>query len=1140
MSTDPRLKAFLTDGCEVFDSIQQGDNLWTRDPFDEESVNAPARHEFKRLLERAVGSRSPGTGKLLLLLGEAGSGKTHLVRFFRSLVHGQGKGYVGYMPMTVDAPNYERYVLTELIGSLNGHPYDELAGDTSGLKRLSDAVMKCCTGDYVPLIAAERPIENEKLHGMVTSVAFDLQEADPRFRTVDVDLLRALLYLQNRDRRLHRAVHQWLCCMELSSVDSKVIASLVPRSGEEAPRWMLEQLGRLMTALGQAFVICVDQVEDISDFKQRPDMEPAFRRAMNILAHLAGKIPRAVVVVCCLSDFWFDVREKLLRSMLDRIEHDPEPVELERLVSAETAQAIAARRLKHLYTERGATFDSADPTWPFPIIGFRELGGTPTRNVLDALRRYRDRAIQERRLPTQFPLPTSEERRGGEGAQPATSASGSVNMEQAWTRFRATFQAQVPSKDGEIAAVLAWAIEVGSSELDGAARFSVQQRDEQLLDVTLQPEGSQLLVALCNKRPQGGQLAKQMADALKAATGKIPVFVRTTAYPSSVGTVVANQISTLQKKGGRRTVLSDNDLKQLVALQTFWLAHHTEPALLEWGRTTRPITRVKPVSDILGLERLDTTPPPASPPPTSRNGGAPSSGSTGVLSQAEAGAVAVSGPQALAPTGAAAPGVVPRPETTVPTMTSSPPPADSVSPLAPDGHRGVETTVTPGPAPRGPAAPSQPASPHETLTGPLKVGTQEGLFTQPIALEPGELTRHSAFLGGSGSGKTTAALNVLEQLLLRGTPAILVDRKGDLAAYAREDAWQEREEDGPLAERRRLLRERVDVALYTPGRSDGRPLAIPVIPRGLEMLPQDEREQGVQQAADAIAGMLEYKSSSRDKAARALLGQALQLLVQRPLGRDVTLEMVQQFVQSGDPVLVQEADGLDPKVFPKLGQDLAMLRLNSRALLSASGERLDIEELLGRGPTGVPGRTRLSIISTKFLGGTPSVLFWVSQLLAEMNRWASQHPSPELQAVLLFDEADLYLPAQSQPATKQPMENLLKRARSAGVGVMLATQSPGDLDYRCRENVRTWFVGRVKEDTALKKLKPMFTDARGVDITARLAAQRTGQFHLQRDGQVQQLKADRNVILTEQLPEDEILRLARRTLELSTAVRSVA
>ncbi|MFP2908643.1 ATP-binding protein, partial [Pyxidicoccus sp. 3LFB2] len=463
---------------------------------------------------------------------------------------------------------------------------------------------------------------------------------------------------------------------------------------------------------------------------------------------------------------------------------------------------------------------------------------------------------------------------------------------------------------------------------------------------------------------------------------------------------------------------------------------------------------------------------------------------------------------------------------TPPAGTPIPAPSRTVTPPAgtpvPAGLVPRRHTVTPTPVPTGP---------RELLTGPLRLGASEGIFSQTVSLDPTELTRHSAFLGGTGSGKTTLALNVLEQLLLQGVPAILIDRKGDLATYARELSWQEKLEDPSLHERRRLLRERVEVAVYTPGRSDGRPLAIPVVPRGLETLPVDEREQGVQQAADAIAGMLEYKSNS-DKAAHALLAQALRLLVQRPLGRDITLDLLQQFVADQDEALLREADGLPPKTFAKLAQDLSVLRLNLRSLLAAGGERLDLEELLGRGAAGTPGKTRLSIISTKFLGDNNRILFWVSQLLLETNRWTSQHPASQLQAVLLFDEADLYLPATSKPATKQPLEDLLKRARSAGVGVMLATQSPGDLDYKCRENVRTWFVGRVKEDNAIKKLRPMFTEAR-VDADAKLPSQKQGQFHVLRDGQVQQLKADRSVMRAEQLAEDEILKLARQTLEKS-------
>ncbi len=131
------------------------------------------------------------------------------------------------------------------------------------------------------------------------------------------------------------------------------------------------------------------------------------------------------------------------------------------------------------------------------------------------------------------------------------------------------------------------------------------------------------------------------------------------------------------------------------------------------------------------------------------------------------------------------------------------------------------------------------------------------------------------------------------------------------------------------------------------------------------------------------------------------------------------------------------------------------LLLQRQTLLEGHGESLDFDALLGLGVHAGTGKTRLTIINTQFLGGSGGVDFWLAQFLLAAGRWAAHNPSPNrLQAVFLFDEADQYLPATRQPATKGPMENLLKRARSAGVGLLLATQSPGDFDYKCRDQIR--------------------------------------------------------------------------------------
>src|SRR5262249_13751515 len=157
-------------------------------------------------------------------------------------------------------------------------------------------------------------------------------------------------------------------------------------------------------------------------------------------------------------------------------------------------------------------------------------------------------------------------------------------------------------------------------------------------------------------------------------------------------------------------------------------------------------------------------------------------------------------------------------------------------------------------------------------------GSTEGRQPTPVRLDPQELTRHAAFLGGSGSGKTTVALNVIEQLLLRGIPAILIDRKGDLCGYARPELWGKDPGNALLAGRRDRLRACVDVAVFTPGNPAGHSLSIPLVPDGMDQLPTWEREHLAGYAAFALGGMMAYKDHGQDASRLAILKQAILLL----------------------------------------------------------------------------------------------------------------------------------------------------------------------------------------------------------------------------------------------------------------------
>lgn len=1053
---DPRLKAFLSDHVEIFHSIQHRHEIWRHDPFDVESVHEEARAAFERQLVLATTPPGLSSGRILLLLGDSGCGKTHLIRAFRNLVHEKGQGFVGYLQMTTATNNYGRYVLSNLIESLD-HSYDEQRKPTSGLQRLSDALQARC--GQVAALLAEPEYDDEEIRTLIDDSA-DALITQPPFKSIERDLLRALLYLQRDDARIKSRVLKFLRCEDLSESDRAVLGGMVPWIHDDHPQRMVEQLGRVMNALGHALVLCVDQLEDMVNFEEA---EKPFRRAMQTLCTLADRVPSSVIVICCLENFWDKMRMHLTRSWLDRIEQDPELIVLNSVRTVEEARQIVARRLAYLYEREGAEADERDPTYPFPAEGFEALSGLRTRDVLDNCRRYRERAARQGSLPERFPL-SEDGQAQGNAAPPAPVPQPWLELDQSWNDFRTAFKARVSEEEADVAELLAWALQAGAEELDTGHRLHATAAGE-AIQADLTP-GERLYIAVCNSDTRGGGLSRQIEKASAAAKDRKPVIVRTTAFPGNPRSKIAEQLGKLISAGGRRTVLEDSEARTLLALRAFREQNQRRPELTAWLREAKPVTHLKAMRDILDLEHL-------------------------------------------APVAAPAPAASPTP----------PPRAPEAA--APEPARKEKAPAVAAPAP--------------VAEGAIRLGVTEGLFSEPVVITPDELTRHAAFLGGSGSGKTTLALNVVEQLLLSGIPAILVDRKGDLAGYASEEAWRQPIADPARAERRARLHERIDVALFTPGHPHGRPLAIPIVPPGLEELAAFDREQAVGHAAEALGGMLDYKDKGRDKQCRTVLAQAMNLLIQVP-GRkgELAMEHLIQFVESQDPVLMNAVGRLDAKLLNKLVQDLETLKLNSSTLLASGGERLDMDLLLGRGVHARPGRTRLSVVSTRFLGDSSRILFWVSQLLIELTRWTSRAPASSLQAVVMLDEADMYLPAIGQPATKQPIENLLKRARSAGLGMMLATQSPGDFDYKCRDTIRTWFVGRVKENTALQKMKPMLSEAR-VDATGKIATQGTGAFHVLRDGKVVRLRADPSCLSTAQLGEDELLRLAQRTRPRSGA-----
>lgn len=1067
---DARLDVFLSPvKKDVFHSVEHRGQIWREDPFDVPSVHEHARTQFQRLLTQVTTPPGLDAGRILLLLGEAGSGKTHLVRAFRNHVHLNGLGFVGYMQMTTSVSSYSRYLVTNLIDSLD-QTYYEALGTGSGLLRLSNAVAARCTDQEAIRLLSESPdLDTDAIVELVESAA-DRIISHPRYGGLDLDLVRALLFLQRQDPALKKRVVKYLRCEALSERDQRLLGGLSPKLGDEDAQRLVEQIGRLMWACdSRALVLCVDQFEDAY---RVDDAEVSFRRVMSSLCAVADQVPSSVIVIASLSDYYEALRARLTRSSLDRIENDPPMVRLSSERGLAEVEQILQQRLGYLYETSGLgpPDEAVEPLYPIPRAFVNQLGGMRVRDVLDECHRFREACIEAGRLvePAELPPPAPAR---PEVADERRIRAAKEKIEHDWNDFLAQYREEPPEEDASIAELFGWALQTCAAELESGHRFDVQVSGDTIEIGILAAAGNgdhvlreEIVVTICNRAPQGGGLGAQLENARKRAGGRRLALLRCGEFPRKSGTAVHGTLVDILKNGGRKAVLEESDQRTIAAFRSFRHANERREHFMDWLREANRLSRLLPLIHVLDLDNLDRF--------------------------AQRPASTTAAPRS------------PVKKTTKLGSSGKPRPAK---------HR----STPPREADRGPRA--------DPIT--VTVGTTGELVSQELTFDAEVLTAHAAFLGSTGSGKTTLALNIVEQLLLHGIPAILVDRKGDLCGYAREALFSQPQPTPDLESRRQTLRERLDVAVFTPGNPDGRQLALSLVPRGLAKLKDLDRDQAAGYAAQALGDMLGYKHTRKDKGLRTILVQAFQLFAAHERSDELDIEALITFIANEDPILVSAVGRLDTRLFKDLVHDLEVLKLSSATLLSGAGEQLDAELLLGLGPHAQAERTRLAIISTKFLGDNARILFWVSQLLLALNRWVTRAPSPRLQAVVLFDEADMYLPAQSQPATKAPMENLLRRARSGGLGLLLATQSPGDLDYKCRDNLRSWFVGRVTQQVAIDKMKPLLSEAR-IDVGARIPGQSAGEFHLLQDGSVKAFKGAFPLLHTEQVPDSEVVQLA--------------
>lgn len=367
---------------------------------------------------------------------------------------------------------------------------------------------------------------------------------------------------------------------------------------------------------------------------------------------------------------------------------------------------------------------------------------------------------------------------------------------------------------------------------------------------------------------------------------------------------------------------------------------------------------------------------------------------------------------------------------------------------------------------------------------------------EPVLYDSRDLTTHGVIIGMTGSGKTGLAIGLLEEAAMDGIPVLAIDPKGDLGnllltfpdlapgdfrpwinedtarqkgvepdAFAREQAEQWRtglaewQQDG---ERIRRLRAHADFTIYTPGSTAGTPVSalrsFDAPPAGLRDDAEAFRER-IQTAVTGLLGLLGLEADPVRSREHILLASILDDAWRkgRSLDLGTLIEAIQQppFARIG----VMELES----VYPAKERFALAMQLNGLLASPAfqgwlEGEPLDINAMLYT----AAGRPRVAVFSIAHLNDAERMFFVTTLLSAVLGWMRGQTGTTSLRALVYMDEVFGFFPPVANPPSKGPMLTLLKQARAFGVGLVLATQNPVDLDYKGLGNAGTWFIGRLQ------------------------------------------------------------------------------
>ena len=454
-------------------------------------------------------------------------------------------------------------------------------------------------------------LNEAQLAKMVLALADDIVAA-PKFagQSLDINIVRALLYLQRSDPRIDQRVRQYLYGRQLTDLSHEAVAALDPNTGEGRAFEIIESLGRLMWTVDRAaLVFCIDQVEDLRFFDDsagalpeggaRPDPDRQPRADLD----RAGLVPR-----------------RLLRqgargagAVLHRPHREGRArCALEEARTAEEARLIIAKRLAA--GRRAATA-------PIPAsISARSSSRSSAASRRGASWSWRRRACASRRATARRGRARGEGRlhldagRGARlrrlaGARRGRATAPAIDFRELWERFTAQSEAEIPPDDQGLLDVLAGALALAREEWGRAVDLTMKRpqvaEDLPAVDLTLRHEtgfAAEARIFLCNRPTQGGGFKRQLDRVLPAMMGKNCFMLRASDFPPNKKNQTAQAFRKFREGGGRSILVPITDWERMMMVREFHAQHRQDPGFADWFEHAKLLSEIPALVQMLRLD----------------------------------------------------------------------------------------------------------------------------------------------------------------------------------------------------------------------------------------------------------------------------------------------------------------------------------------------------------------------------------------------------------------------------------------------------------------------------------------------------------------------------------------------------------